>query len=238
MLLHISQHVNVNSGAPATMIITSSGKLSRPAPTPPGPFGPVKGLVVHRGAVAPDDVRVMDKTRVTSPVRTCWDLAHWLDPVEAVVILDNLVSKRVVSVADMLAYAQARSGQRGWARLINAARLVDGKAESPQESRLRVRLAKAGLVAPVAQFVINDRAGFVARVDLAWPELKIALEYDGAWHADRRQLERDRARLNRLVAAGRLVLHVTADRMRNDFDGIVGEVRTAMRSRERVGVGR
>jgi hypothetical protein len=36
----------------------------------------------------------------------------------------------------------------------------------------------------VAQFGIRDGNRFVARVDFAWPEHHLALEYDGAWHGD------------------------------------------------------
>jgi len=48
-------------------------------------------------------------------------------------------------------------------------------------------------------------------VDLAYPELTVAIEYDGMWHGERRAFLDDRRRLNRLLAAGWVVLHVTAD---------------------------
>ena len=52
--------------------------------------------------------------------------------------------------------------------------------------------------APVAQFRVFDDDGFVARLDFAYPELRLAIEYDGLWHAERRP-SCDRRRLNRLV---------------------------------------
>ena len=74
---------------------------------------------------------------------------------------------------------------------------------------------------------------FVARVDLAWPELKIAIEYDGVWHAGSQgQIDHDRKRLNRLVLSGWIVIHVTAARLRDDFDGVVAEIRAAIRTRK------
>jgi very-short-patch-repair endonuclease len=63
---------------------------------------------------------------------------------------------------------------------------------------------------PVAQFRISDAEGFVARVDLAYPELKLAIGYDGMWHGERRAFLEDR-RLNRLSAARWVVVHVTAE---------------------------
>jgi very-short-patch-repair endonuclease len=49
---------------------------------------------------------------------------------------------------------------------------------------------------------VFDEAGFVARVDFAYPDLKIAIEYDGLWHGERQAFLSDRRRLNRLAAAG------------------------------------
>ncbi len=60
-----------------------------------------------------------------------------------------------------------------------------------------------------------DSDGFVAPVDFACPELRIAIEYDGLWHGERRAFLDDRRRLNRLVAAGWIVLHVTAEDLGN-----------------------
>jgi very-short-patch-repair endonuclease len=75
-------------------------------------------------------------------------------------------------------------------------------------------LTRAGLPPLVAQFRVFDDAGFVARVDFAYPDLEVAIEYDGLWHGERRAFLADRARLNRLTAAGWVILHVTADDLR------------------------
>ncbi|GAA4707936.1 type IV toxin-antitoxin system AbiEi family antitoxin [Phytohabitans rumicis] len=196
-------------------------------------FGPVRGLAIHSADLAEADVRDLNGVRVTTPVRTCWDLAQWLDVVETVVLLDILVRRRLVTVADLETYARGKRGTRGWRRLITAATLVDPGAESPPESRLRVRLVQAGLPRPVTQYVIERDGAFVARVDLAWPAYKIAVEDDGTWHAASDQLHRDRRRLNRVLGADWVVLHVTAQRLRDDFAGFVEEVRAALRSRAR-----
>lgn len=97
------------------------------------------------------------------------------------------------------------------------------------------RLVLAGLPPPQVQFVILDRDGrFVARVDLAWDEYKLAVEYDGLWHVgSAQQLHDDRKRLNAVVGLGWTVLHVTAARLRADFDGVLREVRAAIRRRSR-----
>ncbi|MEJ3745257.1 hypothetical protein WEI85_18435 [Actinomycetes bacterium KLBMP 9797] len=196
-------------------------------------FGPVRGLAIHTtDDLRPDDVRDHGGLALTTPLRTCWDVARWLDIVEAVVIIDIMLSRRLVTVADLEAYATARRGWRGWRRLRDAAALADAGAESPQESRLRVKLVVAGLPRPVPQYIVERGGRFLARVDLAWPEYKVAVEYDGLWHAaDQDRIHRDRLRLNRLLGEDWIVLHVTAQRLRDDFDGFIAELRRALRAR-------
>lgn len=113
---------------------------------------------------------------------------------------------------------------QGSARARRAAQLADGLAESPPETRLRLLLHRSGLPAPIAQFRVFDDEGFIARVDFAYPDLRIAIEYDGLWHGERKAFLDDRRRLNRLVAAGWIVLHVTAADMRHP-DRLAAQVR-------------
>ncbi len=81
-------------------------------------------------------------------------------------------------------------------------------------------------IATVPLVVVRDGSDrFVARVDLALPELRLAIEYDGAWHGDTRQFARDRRRLNELTAAGWRVLFVTAADLR-DRRALVARVRS------------
>ncbi|MGY1729604.1 endonuclease domain-containing protein [Geodermatophilus sp. SYSU D01062] len=79
---------------------------------------------------------------------------------------------------------------------------------------MRVLLALAGLAAVPQYTVRDDGGGFIARVDLASPEHRLAVEYDGAWHGEPGQLRRDRHRLNGLTAAGWRVVFVTAADLR------------------------
>jgi very-short-patch-repair endonuclease len=178
-----------------------------------------------------DDILRIERMPVTSATRTCWDLACWLDAVEAVALIDSLLQRRAVQPAELTAYLARRRGDRGARRFAEALTLVDGGAESLPESRLRVRLVRAGLPRPVTQHVITRAGRFVARVDLAWPDLKVAVEYDGQWHDDPAQFHRDRQRLNQIVGDGWIVLHVTSKRMREDIDGVVAEIRSALATR-------
>ncbi|MGH3714505.1 MAG: hypothetical protein ACRDT4_13740 [Micromonosporaceae bacterium] len=176
----------------------------------PRSFGPVKGLRIRGAALTASDIDVLGGIRLTTPERTAWELTMRRDLPDAVAVIDALLAADRLSASRLDAYLDTRRGARGWRMAAKAFGLVDGRAESPAESRLRVLLTLAGLPPPTPQREIRDHHGFVARVDLAWPEAAVAVEYDGVWHAAASQLRRDRQRLNRLLAAGWLVHHVTA----------------------------
>ena len=86
-----------------------------------GTVGPDEPIEVVR-AVRAADVRVRGELRITSPARTCWDLARSLDAVSAGALVDALVRSRVVAVADLVTYARARAGVAGWRRLLAVVR--------------------------------------------------------------------------------------------------------------------
>lgn len=193
-------------------------------------IGPRRGLRVHTTHLDYLDITVRDGLTLTTPARTAWDLAGWLDVVPAVVAIDGLLGRGLLDAAGLDAVLGRYSGP-GSRRARRAFRLADGRAQSPPESSLRVRLVLAGFPPPVPQHPVRVPGGFVAHPDLAWPEYRVAIEYDGHWHGDPDQLHRDRRRLNQLTAAGWVVLHVTSRRLHRDFAGLVGEVAETLRAR-------
>jgi hypothetical protein len=61
--------------------------------------------------------------------------------------------------------------------------LVDGGAESPQETLARLILLEAGLPVPQTQIEVYNAYGeFVARVDLGYEDVRVGIEYDGPQH--------------------------------------------------------
>lgn len=177
---------------------------------PPGlRFGPIHGLRVRMAPLPLHEV-VRAPIPRTTPLRSCLDIAREPDLIEAVVALDLALGRGRVSPQELVGLAHQLRAVPGARRAKVAVGLADGRAESPQESRLRVTLALSGLV-PVPQYEVRDGAGrFVARVDLAFVAERIAVEYEGSWHWEPGQLHRDRKRLDRLTAAGWRVIHVTA----------------------------
>ncbi|PWW22861.1 T/G mismatch-specific endonuclease [Geodermatophilus normandii] len=195
---------------------------------PPGVrFGPIAGLRVRRTVLPSSDVTVAGRRPCTTGTRTALDIARTEPLVEAVAALDVLLARGVVDRAGLRRSLDAMPSPRGARRAARAVVLADPRAESLPESRVRVVLACAGLDA-VPQYTVRDAdGGFVARVDLAFPEYRLAVEYDGVWHGSPGQLGRDRRRLNRLTASGWRVVFVTAADLR-DPDALVARVTAAL----------
>jgi very-short-patch-repair endonuclease len=169
----------------------------------------VAGVRVRRARLDARDVRPRRGVPTTSPEATALRVAAALTGDDAVVAVDRLVVSGVVDLEAVRRSAATARGA-GSARAREVCRQADGRAESPQETRVRLLMVRGGLPTAVAQFVVRDARGFVGRVDFAWPDRRVAVEYDGLWHAEPGQFARDRQRLNRLQAAGRRVVFVTA----------------------------
>uniref|UniRef100_UPI003F491F6E endonuclease domain-containing protein n=1 Tax=Pseudonocardia sp. CA-138482 TaxID=3240023 RepID=UPI003F491F6E len=77
-----------------------------------------------------------------------------------------------------------------------------------------MELVLAGLPEPKVQYRIEDEHGFVlARADLAYPEAKLAIEYDGRTHLNPVRAERDRQRDATLASYGWETLHLGRDQL-------------------------
>jgi hypothetical protein len=157
----------------------------------------VPGVRVRRRALSPAWVTTRDGARMTSAEVTAVDLARVGPLDEAVVTIDRLIDAGVVDLARVRAAAAQVTGP-GCRQVRQAVGLADGLAGSPQETRLRLVLHRSSLPRPVAQYVVRDAAGFVARVDFGWPGARVAVEYEGRWHGDSpQQVAADRQRLKR-----------------------------------------
>jgi hypothetical protein len=186
----------------------------------------VTGLTVRRSHVPRDHVRRRYGTPITTAAATAVRLAELLDQDDAVVAMDQLVAANVVDLASIRALAASSRGS-GSRRARAAAALADGLAASPPETRLRLLIGRSNLPTPVAQFEVFHDGLLVARVDFAWPDKKVALEYDGLWHAEKSQFAKDRERLNALREAGWAVVFVTAADLRRP-QRLLGRIAAAL----------
>jgi uncharacterized protein DUF559 len=181
---------------------------------------------VHRSELPPADVERHDDVPVTTAERTSWDVAS-LEPLgTAVAALDAMLRAGAVDEQDLARLLAAGAGRWGITKVRRAFPLVDRRAESAPESRVRVALVLAGLT-PVPQFEVFDDGGFVARVDLGFPIERLAVEYEGAHHFDGTQVVKDDLRIARLEAAGWRVIRLSAADLR-DLDAVVARVRAAV----------
>jgi hypothetical protein len=156
-----------------------------------------------------EQIRRRTGALVTSPEATAVRLAGLLPGDDAVVAVDRLIASGAVQLEPIRSLASSARGA-GSARARKVCALADGLAESPPETRLRLLIGRSGLPAPVAQHRVWHQGRIIARPDFAWPDRKVALEYDGLWHAEDGQFASDRERLNLLREAGWLVIFVTA----------------------------
>jgi hypothetical protein len=187
-----------------------------------------RGVRVHRTTLRCGDAVVLDDVPLTSAVRTAWDVTALESLPTAVAALDAMVRAGSVRVADLVSVAARGAGRFGVTRVRRAVPLVDPRAESPAESWVRVALSLAGL-APEPQYEIWDGDRLLARVDFAWPEERIALEYDGAYHVEAGQIVRDDARIAALEAAGWRVIRISAADLR-DLESLVARLRAVLLS--------
>jgi hypothetical protein len=169
----------------------------------------VRGMRVRRAVLPPGHRCRRGGVAVTTAEATALRLAACLPTDEAVCAVDQLIDTGVVDLAPIRQLAASTRGP-GAARARSVCDLADGLAGSPQETRLRLLIGRSDLPPPVAQYRVMDQGIRAARVDFAWPAQKVAVEYDGLWHAEEGQFARDRRRLNRLREAGWQVVFVTA----------------------------
>lgn len=186
---------------------------------------------VHTEILLPGEVAEVDGMRVTSPARTAFDIGRRTNSLlQAVQRIDALANATDVKCADVKALSAEHPGARGLVRLRTVLPLIDGGAESPQETRTRLALLDAGLPMPQTQLPVFDEYGdFVARIDMGYRDLRIGIEYDGVQHwTDRKQRDRDIDRYTALAELGWTIIRVSSDLLRYRQGTFVARVVAAM----------
>lgn len=192
--------------------------------------GSPKGIALCQNEFRDDELCVVRGIRCTTAARTAFDLGRRLTTEEAVIRIDALLNSTRVSVSAVEAIATRYPGARGVRRLREALDLVDGRAESPQESRLRLLLVQSGLPRPATQIPIADTFGVVRRrIDMGWPQWLVGVEYDGEQHfSSAVDYENDIVRLEFLAERGWTIVRVSSRQLRLERPAIVARVRKAL----------
>jgi very-short-patch-repair endonuclease len=205
--LLLGGHGALGGFSAAELLGASCGPVGCPAEVvaPRGRVEPRPGLLVRHDRFAPDEVEEADGCTVTTPLRTAYDLARRSPVVEAVVAVDALAFAHGFPPAQVLLAAGRHLGARGTAQLPEVVALSNALAESPMETRIRLALHFAGLAPPVLQHPVGPY-----RLDMAYPELMVAVEYDGREHLDADRALRDLHRATYLGRCGWVVLRFRA----------------------------
>lgn len=199
-----------------------------------------KGVAGHRLELRATDVTVLDGVPLTSPARTWLDLASVLDVEDLVVAADFFICSQsrsfgrnrlaLCSLADLRSQVEGNRGARGLRRAKSALELARVGADSAPETKLRLAIGRLGLPEPALGYVITDSTDWeLAWPDLAFPEFKVAVNYDGRHHFEPRQRELDIRRDESVAAIGWTSVTVTAAQVKAwGFDGCAHRVLDAL----------
>lgn len=138
------------------------------------------GVAQHCGALLPGDVIEVGGLAVTSPTKSALDLTTVTDVEHSLPPIDHLLHTRATSIADLRERMKGMIYAPGTLATDLILRLADGRSESVGESRSSYMIWRGGLPKPEPQYEVIDESGHVfARVDFAWPEYGVFLEFDG-----------------------------------------------------------
>jgi len=195
----------------------------------------LKGVIVHReGDLDPIDLTEVDGISVTTVARTLCDAGVVFSAREVQRLVDHAVATGLVKVRELIE-VRRRLGEHGRTGVVKLDLAIDGVlrsagSESGPELQLARVLRQASLPAPIKQYVVVV-AGRQYRLDLAYPKVRLGLEYDGVdAHTRVDGFEQDRVRQNDLVGAGWTILRFTHRDLRDRPGSIIAHVRRHLRS--------
>ncbi|MFZ0833935.1 MAG: DUF559 domain-containing protein, partial [Mycobacterium sp.] len=150
----------------------------------------------------------------------------------AVIRVDSLANATGLASVGVEKVAARNIGARGVVQLRRVLELMDGGAESPQETRTRLLLIRSGLPKPTTQIVVRDDFGEpFARVDMGYEDCLVGVEYDGPQHwTDPARRTADIERYAKLDARGWRIVRVNNELLRYRPRVIVARVCDALRA--------
>lgn len=171
------------------------------------------GVVVHRREGAP--LMLVGGRPATTPAWTAIEVACGLRRPRALANLDAALRSGTCSRDDLVRAVDLQSGRRGIVAARELLELASPLAESPMESEARLVMIDGGLPPPVLQYEVVDLRGYTWRLDFAWPDFRVAAEYDGVeWHSGAQAFVRDRRRAAALQDLGWVVVPMVAGDVR------------------------
>jgi hypothetical protein len=129
----------------------------------------------------------------------------------AVSVLDSALSQGLLTTECLATIPALIRGRRGAVAARGYLSEADGRAQSPLETRSRLRCVDGGVPPDVLQLQVRDDDGYLLGVgDLGWRGPRVIAEADGQdAHGTPQAVYADRRRQNRLVNAGWTILRFT-----------------------------
>ncbi len=138
------------------------------------------GVVQHRGLLTEDDIESLNGLRVTRPARCAVEVITMGPAEPTLVTINSLLHAGKLTREELVA---ANRDLKHWPSTLSATvvlRLCDERIESVGETRTSYLCYDRRLPRPVPQVEIKDERGWlVGRVDFAWPDLGVFLEFQG-----------------------------------------------------------
>ena len=199
------------------------------------------GVKGHRGQFFADEIVNLNGLLITSRTRTWLDCARKMSIDELTVVADHLVriprpefelrDEPYATLAELAEMLDRHKGTPGIQKARLALEQARVGADSAPETRLRLALINAGLPVPELNQPVELSAGVVRQPDMAYRELRVAVEYEGEGHSDPAQVVRDIAREEDFLRAGWILVRISKRHMQNDARPAAAKVRGALLSR-------
>lgn len=139
------------------------------------------GVVQHQGRLTEGDITEHNGIEVTAPTRAALELTTVTDTERSLIVINGLLHDKLTTIEALRDRNEASINR--WPSTLRTdlvLRLADGRIESVGESRAFFLFWRQGIPRPEPQLDIFDERGtWIARVDFAWPEFKVFVEFDG-----------------------------------------------------------
>lgn len=184
---------------------------------------PKVGLMVHQRHGAP--LQRISGRLATSPAWTAVEVARRLTRPRALATLDAALHSGWCTAAELAKAVNEQRGRRGIVNVRELLNYADGRAESAMESEARLVMIDYDVPIPELQYEIVGRDGTTYRVDFAWPDERVAAEYESVdWPAGRMEMLRDKKRFAGVQEVGWLVIPIVTTDVRGQPARLAGRL--------------
>lgn len=146
--------------------------------------------VPHRAVLGEDDREELNGIVVSTPARAAFETTTISDVERSLVAVNRLLHAGAMTLDELAVQVETHRWWPGSLTSDLVIRLADPRLESVGEDRFSYLAYKQGIPKADPQFEVYDEQGtLVARLDFAWPELNVFLEFDGKVKYERHRRE-------------------------------------------------